>query len=240
MNKIYNSFLITTLAGFTTLLGIIPCLLKNKNNIVIFSLSLSSGVMFCISIFSLIPESKIYLNNNILLILYIILGFIFALSIDKILDLKVNNNTLFKIGLVSTIALIIHNIPEGIMTFISFNENTKLGIKLAIAIALHNIPEGIAISIPIFYSTKNISKAFKYTFIAGFSELLGAIISYIFLINIITKTYLGFILAITSGIMLEISILELLPESFKYKKNKLSITSFVLGFIIMFICNIIF
>ena len=187
--------------------------------------------MFTISIISLIPESINYLNNKYSLLIFILLGFIFTLSIDKLFT---NNNPLYRLGLISTLAIVLHNIPEGIMTFISYNINRKLGLKLALAITLHNIPEGISISVPIYYSTKDIFKAFKYTFIAGFSELLGAIITYLFLINTITNSYMGYILGITAGIMLEI------PTALKYKKNKLSIISFVLGIIIMIICNYIF
>lgn len=237
MNKILNSFLITTLSGLATLIGIIPCYFKaDKNYIIHFSLALSSGVMFCISLISLIPESIKYLNNCLLVIVFTLTGFIFTILIDKIFNNQ-NKNKLYRLGLISTFAIILHNIPEGITTFISYNINQKLGLKLALAIALHNIPEGISIAVPIYYSTKNIFKAFKYTFIAGFSELLGAIITHLFLVDIITNNHIGVILSLTAGIMLEISLLELLPTAIKYKKNKLNLIIFVLGFLIMFICN---
>ena len=127
----------------------------------------------------------------------------------------------------------LHNIPEGITTFISTTTNKALGLKLAFAIALHNIPEGISIAVPIYFSTKNKRKTFFYTIIAGFSELFGAIIAYIFLQKYINNFILSIILAMTAGIMIDISIYELLPSAFKYKKNKINVFYFVLGILIM-------
>ena len=134
----------------------------------------------------------------------------------------------------------LHNIPEGITTYISTSVNTSLGIKLAIAIALHNIPEGISIAVPIYYSTNNFKKAFFYTFIAGFSELSGAVIAYLFLANFITNTSLSIILGLTAGIMIHISLYELLPTSIEYKKKKATILSFIIGIITMFLCEFFF
>lgn len=209
MNKSIIPFIITFIAGISTILGIIPTYINNKykNYIIKASILLSSTIMLLVSLTSLIPESCEYLNNNkIILIIYIMLGIIISKILDKNID---NNNDLLKIGILSTITLILHNIPEGIITYITSQNNISLGIKLALAIALHNIPEGIIISVPIYYSTNNRKLAYKYTLISGFSELLGAIIAQIF-IKIITNNVLGIILSITSGIMIYISIFELL------------------------------
>jgi len=202
-------FIITFISGISTLIGIIPTYLnkKHKEYIINLSILLSSTIMLLVSLTSLIPEAYKYLNNNkIILIIYIMLGIIISKVLDKNID---TNNNLLKIGILSTITLILHNIPEGIITYITSLNNLKLGIKLALAIALHNIPEGIIISVPIYYSTNNRKLAYKYTLISGFSELLGAIIAQIF-IKIITNNVLGIILSITSGIMIYISIFELL------------------------------
>lgn len=228
-------FIITFISGITTILGIIPTYFnsKYKNNIINFSLSFASSIMITISLFSLIPESINYIGisffNIILLLIFINIGFIISSYIDKRIS---TNNSLYKLGLVSLIGLMLHNIPEGIITFITSSNNIKIGIPLSIAIALHNIPEGISIAIPIYYSTKSHKKAFIYTFIAGFSELIGGIISYIFLSNYINNFILFIILSITSGIMIHISLFELLPNT---KKNINTIIGFILGFIIMFI-----
>ena len=228
-------FIITFISGITTILGIIPTYInsKYKNNIINFSLSFASSIMITISLLSLIPESINYIGisffNIILLLIFINIGFIISSYIDKNIS---TNNSLYKLGIVSLIGLMLHNIPEGIITFITSSNNIKIGIPLSIAIALHNIPEGISIAIPIYYSTKSHKKAFIYTFIAGFSELIGGIISYIFLSNYINNFILFIILSITSGIMIHISLFELLPNT---KKNINTIIGFILGFIIMFI-----
>ena len=115
----------------------------------------------------------------------------------------------YKVGILSMISLLIHNIPEGIMTFITSSNNLKIGITLSIAIALHNIPEGITISIPIYYSTKSKFKAFLYTLISGLSEPFGAIIAYLFLKNIVGDITLGLLYSLIAGMMVNISINEL-------------------------------
>ena len=246
MNKITISFLITFIAGLSTCIGIFPTYLNNKyrDNIINFSLSFASSIMLTISFVSLIPESLKYLKEiNLFSILFILIfiniGIIISIFIDKKLSNKIDNNNLFKTGIFGLIAIILHNIPEGITTFITSSNDLKIGISMALAITLHNIPEGISISVPIYYSTKSHLKAFIYTFISGFSEFLGAILSYLFLSKYINNYIMSMILSITSGIMIQISVYELLPLSFKYKNNITYIGLF-LGFIIMCICIFIF
>ena len=235
------SFLITTLAGLSTTLGIIPCFFKTKNqdNLIANILSFTSGIMITISLISLIPEATSLLNKTfkpfpalIIASIFIVIGIIISTLLDK--TTKHEENALYKLGLMAALVLMMHNIPEGITTFITSSVNQELGYKLAIAITLHNIPEGLSIAIPIYYSTKSKFKAFKYTFISGFSELFGAIIAFIFLKNIITPFILSIILSLTAGIMIDISMYEFLPTAFKYKKNKATFIYFVLGIILMF------
>lgn len=239
--------LITFISGISTIIGIIPTYLnsKYKNNIINFSLSFASGIMISISIFSLVPETLNYLGSNnlfniILLLIFINIGLIISTYIDKRISKNINNNSLYKLGLVSIIALILHNIPEGITTFLTTSNNFKIGLTLSLAIALHNIPEGISIAVPIYYSTNSHKKAFLYTFISGFSELIGGIISFIFLSRFINDFILSIILGITAGIMIQISLFELIPNSLKYKNYLNTFIGFILGFIIMIICIFIF
>ena len=239
------SFIITSIAGFSTLLGLIPCFIKNnsKEKIIAASLSFSAGVMLTISQLSLIPESlnlfiwkfKLF-PATIILAIFIVLGIIFSMKIDQKIEKIITNNSLYKLGIISVIALMLHNIPEGITTFVSSNMDTKLGLILAISIALHNIPEGISIAIPIYYSTNKMSKAFIYTLISGFSELLGAVLAALFLTNYINSFILAIILALTAGIMIHISIYELIPNALSYNKNKVTITFFIIGSLIMLLC----
>ena len=192
MNNITFSFLVTTVAGLSTMLGTIPIFFKFKNtdNITNGAISFAAGVMASVSIFSLLPESMELLSKKhtilgsiILIIIFALIGILLASFIDKVF--KKIDNKLYKLGIINSIALMIHNIPEGILTFSTTTANVSLGITLALSIMFHNIPEGISISIPIYYSTGNRFKAFLYTFISGISELLGALITYIFLYNYI-------------------------------------------------------
>lgn len=248
MNRILFSFLITTLAGFMTLLGIIPCYLnKSRESIISKSLAFSAGVMLTISLSSLIPESVSLLSFKyrsffifLIVFVFVVLGIIFSNSIDKKIDEHFSNNNLYKLGLISVIALALHNIPEGVTTFISTNSDISLGITLSLAIALHNIPEGISIAVPIYYATYSRKKAFWYTFLSGFSELLGAILAYLFIARYVNDFILALILGVTAGIMIHISIYELLPNSWQYKKRKATILSFLLGIITMLICETLF
>ena len=248
MNKNILVFLIPFLAGISTIIGYLPTYIKEKyqDTVISFSLAFSSSVMFTVSIFSLIPEAFNYLNttisfSSIMIILILInLGIIISLSIDKKLEKKIDNSSLYKLGILSIIALVLHNIPEGITTYLTTTNNLKLGISLSLAIALHNIPEGIAIAIPIFYSTNNRKKAFFYTLISGFSEFLGAILAHIFLKDLITNFLLTIILSITSGIMLHLSIFDLLPNSISYNKTKTTLLGLILGILIILVCINIF
>lgn len=239
-------FILTLLAGLSTLLGTIFVFVKIKNerNLINCALSFASGVMLCISFTDLIPESSKLLIKNFQLIpviliclIFVVLGVIISMTIDKLVS---SSDNLYRVGVISMLAIILHNIPEGIATFMATTHDIKLGISLAIAIALHNIPEGISISIPIYYATNSRLKAIGYTFLSGLSELLGAIITYFFLDQFITDSIMGIIFSLIAGIMIHISIYELLPTSFNYNNKCLTITFFIIGVIFMLINHILF
>ena len=242
MNSLLHSILLSFIAVLSTMLGSIFIFfnIKKKDEFVCFCMSLSLSVMILISIFDLIPESIKLLSNTsfityiFYLVIFFILGFIIVKLFSKIIE-KEKGSSLYKIGLLSFIALMLHNLPEGILTFMSASYNIKLGIKVCFAIAMHNIPEGIAIAVPIYYSTKNRFKALKITFLSSLAEPLGALITYLFLKDMITKRGVGITLIIVSGIMITLSIEELLPEAKKYNKEKYIIKGLVLGLIISLI-----
>ena len=238
------SFFLTFLAGFSTILGtfLIFINFKNINKVIISSLSFASGVMICISIFDLLPESikLLKLNCNyffsiLLFLLFFNLGSLIILLINKKVP---ENNNLYRVGIVSMIGIIIHNIPEGILTFVTSSVDMKLGLEIFLAITMHNIPEGIAISIPIYYSTKSKLKALTLSIISALSEVLGAFITYLFLYDYINDILIAIILSLVCGIMSYISIFELIPEALSYKNKKLFIIFFIIGIIFMII-NII-
>lgn len=154
MSNTAFSFLLTILAGFSTMIGALAIFIKKKNHnkIILSSLSFAAGVMVTVSITDLVPESITLLRENLsgsstifLSILGILLGVIISMLIDYYLPdkpIQTNNSSLFKVGIISMIAIILHNIPEGIATFVASSNNISLGISLAVAIAMHNIPEG--------------------------------------------------------------------------------------------------
>lgn len=242
MNSISMAFLLTTLAGLSTMLGTIPIFikLKNESKIIAGSLAFAAGVMICVSVTDLVPESIMMLETNynglvtvMLAFSFIMIGMIVSSLIDKKLPTTAKNIPLYKVGIISMLAIILHNIPEGIATFISTTKDTSLGISLTIAIALHNIPEGISISVPIYYATKSRGKALLYTFVSGLSEPLGAILTYLFLLPFINDIVLGLLFAFIAGIMIQISFTELLPTSTSYNENKITKIFFIIGMIFM-------
>ncbi|MFW9781154.1 MAG: zinc transporter ZupT [Candidatus Heimdallarchaeota archaeon] len=140
---------------------------------------------------------------------------------------------LMKTSIFIFFGVFIHNFPEGIVTFIGTLTEANLGILLTIAIALHNIPEGIAVSVPIYASTLNKKKAFKWSFLSGMSEPLGAIITWIILFPFISEIVLSAMLGIVGGIMIYISLDELLPVSRSLAKEHYSILGIITGMFIM-------
>lgn len=198
--NIYYAFLLTTVASFSTIIGgLFKFSKKNEKKIII----LSAFIMIYLSIFELIPSSynllkiSFYLKGNILIILTSLnIGLIFSKYISK----KTKNN----IGLLAMIALIVHNILEGIITFTTISYDLTLGFKLFLGIFIHNIPEGIILS------TTNK----KGLVITGFSELLGALISYLFLTEFMNSMVIGILYSIVSGIMLYLSV-EMIKASLK-------------------------
>lgn len=234
-------FLLTIFAGLSTLLGIIPIFfkIKNINKFIVSSLSFASGVMFSISTFDLLIESlKMFYEEysvivtTLLFLLLFIIGFVMSKFINDKLD-KYNN--LYRVGLTSMIAIILHSIPEGILTFTAFNVNQKLGLTLALAITLHNIPEGISIAVPIYYSTKSKIKVLIYALLSAIAEPIGALLSFLFLRNLVSNMIIGIMLSLVCGIMIYISLFELLKEAKKYNEDKLLNLFFVIGLVFMFI-----
>ena len=239
---------ISFLAGISTVLGSLILFFKfnSKDKIIACSLAFASGVMVSVSLFDLIPSSITGLNKMFQLfpsiiigLIFIIIGIILSLSINKYLP-DFNNKKegkLYKLGIFSMIAIILHNVPEGIATFLTTSENTKLGISLALAIALHNIPEGISISIPIYFSTNSKFKAILYTFISGISEFLGAIIAFSFFSSISSTIFLDVLYSLIAGIMISLSLDELFPNSFRYGNKINSFFYLLIGFFFMLLVH---
>ncbi|MCF0236870.1 MAG: zinc transporter ZupT [Bacteroidaceae bacterium] len=140
---------------------------------------------------------------------------------------------LLRTGLITAIVLGIHNFPEGMVTFLTAMDDLSLAVPIAIAIAIHNIPEGIAVSVPIYYATGNRAKAFWFSFSSGLAEPVGALIGYLLLAPFFTDDMLGFVFAGIAGIMVYISLDELLPSAERYGKHHFAIFGLIAGMAVM-------
>jgi ZIP family zinc transporter len=256
MNPILLAFAITLFAGLSTGIGSLIALIAKKSNATFLSSSLgfSAGVMLYVSFMELVPTALTDLkkhNTPFYADLYLMLAFfggiLFIALIDYLVPSEDNphevkkiedssnitTKRLKRIGLVTAFSIAIHNFPEGMATFSAALMNPQIGISIAVAIAIHNIPEGIAVSVPIYQSTGSKKKAFWYSFLSGLSEPAGALIGYLFLMQIWTPNVNAIMLAATSGIMIFISLDELLPTARAYGKHHHAIIGLVLGMFTM-------
>lgn len=245
------AFILSFLAGISTVIGALVIFFDKRKNskIVEISLSFAAGVMTCVSLTDLLPNSfRMILDNNnlfpkiILSLIFMTFGIIISMLIDKYLpDNKVNadNKGLYKIGIISMVAIVLHNVPEGIATFITSTNNLKLGLTITIAIALHNIPEGISIAVPIYHSSNNKLKAFLYALLSGMSEVLGSILAYLFLAPLINDHVMAALYAVIAGIMIHISVYELIPGAYKKSTLKSVLKYFLIGFGVMILSHLL-
>ncbi len=242
MHIIYP-LLISSIAGLSTVIGAFLIFLKIKpvylNKFISFCLAFSLSIMLSISIFDLIPSSffpiltAFGLRKTVIILLFsFLISYIVITLLNTLIKKETENQDLFRLGILNMLVLILHNLPEGIATFLSSYHDIHLGLKLGIAIMLHNIPEGISIAIPIYYSTKSKYKAFKTTFLSGLAEPIGAILAFLFLKNYVSNLMVSIVLIIVAGLMITLSIQEILPASLKYHENKFIYLGFLIGLLI--------
>jgi ZIP family zinc transporter len=155
-------------------------------------------------------------------------------------DAVQDKNGLLRMGLFSALAIGIHNFPEGLATFTTALRDPTLGVSIAVAIAIHNIPEGIAVAVPVYYATGSRKKAFVLSFLSGLSEPVGAAVGYLILLPFFSDLVYGMLFASVAGIMVFISIDELLPSAEKYGRHHLSIYGLVSGMAVMAASLILF
>ncbi len=244
--EIIGPLLVSTIAGLSTVFGALIVFLKIReeciNKFISICLSFSLAIMIGISLTDLIPSSlsvllKANLNKGLIISIISFFTGVFSIKylISKVSKIKKNTNNLYKLGILNMIALMLHNFPEGIATFLSSYQDISVGIHLGIAIMLHNIPEGISIAVPIYYATKSKKEAIKKTLISGFAEPLGAILAFVLFKNFITNEFISIILLLVAGIMIAISIEEIFPETLKYKENKSIIKGLLLGIVLILV-----
>ena len=245
----YFALLLTLFAGLATSIGgVLAFFFKKKNlNTLALGLGFSAGVMIYVSFMELLPQAtgeltKIYTAKTAeaLTIIFFFIGTLFAWLIDYCLPSHhLENKTLNKetklkrLGLFTALVLAVHNFPEGLTTFMATLTNTPTGISIAFAIALHNIPEGISVALPIYHATQSRQKAFWYATLSGLAEPAGAIIGFLILRNFFKGPAFGFAFALTAGIMIYISLDELLPTAHEYGQGHKIIWSILAGMLVM-------
>jgi ZIP family zinc transporter len=246
---VLSALLLTALAGFSTGIGsAIGYFIKKPKMIYLsFSLGFSAGVMIYISFVELLPKA-VEGSGKISGLVAFFMGIIFIGLIDMVIPEEKNphhykelpqgakvkfDKALMRTGVFTAVAIGIHNFPEGLATFGAALSNTKLGVIIALAIAIHNIPEGISVSVPIFYATGDRKKAFIYSFLSGVAEPIGAVIGFLILLPFLSESLLVLLLAFVAGIMVYISLDELLPMAHEYGHSHTVIIGIVLGMFIM-------
>jgi ZIP family zinc transporter len=148
-------------------------------------------------------------------------------------DLAAHKARLMRVGLLSALVVTIHNLPEGIASFMSVLDHPRVGVGIALAIAIHNIPEGISISVPVYFSTGSRRKAFWYSFASGLAEPFGAVLAFFLFRPFLGGPFLGFILSGVAGIMIYISLDELLPAAREFGEHHLSMIGLCAGMAVM-------
>ena len=153
---------------------------------------------------------------------------------------KKEKNKLMRMGLFTALAIAIHNFPEGMATFVSAFQSPELAIPIVAAIAIHNIPEGISVSVPIYQATGSRKQAFLYSLLSGLAEPIGALVGWLILIPIMSDAVYGIIFAGVAGIMVFISVDELLPSAREYGEHHLSIYGMIAGMMVMAVSLLLF
>lgn len=256
LQEIAIAFGLTLFAGLSTGLGGALAFFTKRTNTKLLSIALgfSAGVMIYVSFVEIFPEAVASFSEELgdkpaawAGFAAFFAGIFFAAIIDKLLpsfenpheihkieefedqQLAKKYRKLFKMGVLTATVIAIHNFPEGIATFFSSLQDIRLGIAVAVAIAIHNIPEGIAVSVPIFFATGSKKKAFLYSFLSGLAEPIGALLGYFVFSSIFNGVLFGIVLASVAGIMVFISLDQLLPTAKQYGEHHLSIYGLVAG-----------
>jgi ZIP family zinc transporter len=259
--SILIAFLLTLIAGLSTGIGGLLVLFtkKTNTNFLCASLGFSAGVMIYVSFMEMLPTAQVDLVQMLgekAGMFYLLVAFFGGMAFIALIDFvipestnphemhsieeKNNSFSLKRTGYLMAFSIAIHNFPEGVATFTSALGSLDIAIPITIAIAIHNVPEGVAVALPIYHSTGSKKKAFWYSFLSGLAEPIGALVAFLFLMQYWSPLINGIILAAVSGIMIFISLDELLPSAEKYGKHHVSIAGVVAGMLIMAISLFLF
>lgn len=251
MENIRSAFFITLIAALFTILGtLIGVYYKNKNKkFLSYALGFSGGIMLYLSFIEVLPEAREGLiqelgdmSGNAVAIIAFFFGMLLVGTVDKVLpnlekeDPKVENGEfkcLYRMGVLSAITIGVHNFPEGIAVFFSGIKDLRLGFTMMVAIGLHNIAVGLAIGIPIYYATGSRKKALIYSSITALCAPVGALLGYSIILPFLNETVFGIIFGIVAGMMVFISLDELLPTAEEYGEHHTVIYGVISGMFVM-------
>lgn len=264
-HNVLVAFGLTAFAGLSTGIGSALAFFSKRTNTNFLSIALgfSAGVMIYVSFVEILQKAKdslIPIYGEVAGTWYTILAFFGGILLILIIDRLVpsyenpheahiieemdrprpHDAKLLRMGLFTALAIGIHNFPEGLATFTAALTDPALGLSIAIAIAIHNIPEGISVSVPIYFATGSKPKAFWYSFLSGVSEPVGALIGYILLRPFMTDTTFGLLFASVAGIMVFISLDELLPTAREYCSGHNAVYGLISGMAVMAISLLMF
>jgi ZIP family zinc transporter len=260
------AFGLTLIAGLSTGIGSAIAFFAKKTNTKFLAISLgfSAGVMIYVSMIEIFAKAKDSLVAELGLkagswaaVASFFAGMLLIAIIDNVLPNEENphhlhnveelneskvhiEDNLMRTGIFTALAVGIHNFPEGLAAFISALQEPSIAIPITVAIAIHNIPEGISISAPIYYATGDRKKAFKYSFLSGLAEPIGALIGYLILMPFLNDMVFGIVFGVVAGIMVYISLDELLPSAQKYGDHHLSIGGLISGMAVMAVSLLLF
>lgn len=263
--SVFLAFFLTLLAGLSTGIGSCIAFLYRHTNRRFLSVSLgfSAGVMIYVSMIeiffkaqdALVEQMGLRLGSWVTVVSFFG-GMLVIAVIDRLIPSFENphevklmeeaeNNTprpdrLMRMGVFTALAIAVHNFPEGLATFISALQQPGVAIPIVFAIAIHNIPEGIAVSVPIYQATGSRIKAFRYSFLSGLAEPLGAMLGFLVLQPIMNDTVFGILFAGVAGIMVFISFDELLPAAREYGQHHLAIYGLISGMAVMAVSLLLF
>ena len=232
---------LTLVAGLSTCLGslIVLAVRKPSRHFLSFMLGMATGVMILVSFVELLGVAIETVGFAPALLAFFG-GMIGLFAIDALTphffmyeEHKTGESRLARTGTMVALGLAIHNFPEGIAVFASALNSPDLGLVLTLAVAIHNIPEGIAVAMPIYAATGNRLKAFLASFYSGMAEPVGALIAALFLAPFLNEVVMSYVLAAVGGLMVFISLDELLPSAHKVGEEHPIILGVIVGMVIM-------
>jgi len=250
MDKSQIGLLTTLSLGVFILIGALIALLVNKKSKIIeFSIGLAFGVIITLAATDLLPEvfECLGFKNIYISLVGIILGFLLLKILDKFIPdhhdhkmtAKESQENLIHIGIITSIAIILHNIIEGMAVYSSCLINTNLGALLTLGIGFHNIPLGMVITNSFYHSNKNLGKTMITILLVALSTFIGGFIMYLFKITEISSLLLGFLLSLTLGMLFFIVFDELFPRIRNMKNKKIAYLGITVGVIILIISMIL-